>query len=192
MLDSIRRDHRCSLRLNAVIAVMTAFVTVNGWAADDKVAAVSIANVPLPVTGDVNATVSGTVDISSLPPVSIELPSQPFFNRVTLTTATPSRTLGVSGQRLAVTTLVITNFDTTPQALNLINPVINGSTCSDPVIGGTQPQLDVLLEPRKTLQIQFPTPLIFSRSNLGCIAFQMASVLSGGSVQVAVVGFVTP
>jgi len=121
-----------------------------------------------------------------------EVPAQPFFESVILTTATPKKTVGVAGQRLAVTTLLITNFDSTPQAVNLSNPVINGSTCSGPVIGGANPQLGVLLEPRKTVQIQFPTPLIFSLTDRGCIEFMMASVLSGGSVQVAVVGFATP
>jgi len=49
-----------------------------------------------------------------------------------------------------------------------------------------------LLEPRKTVQLQFPTPMVFSLSGQGCIAAEATTILSGGSVVIDVVGFSAP
>ena len=169
---------------------------------------------PLPITGTVNAVqggawtvgingtptvnanvtnaLTGTVSVSSLPSVRLTLPSQPFMDEIDLNVAGVAKAVGVSGQRLAVTTLTISNFDTFPQQLFIVNPVMDSSGCGGSVVGGAFPLAHVLLEPSKTVQLQYPTPMAFSLSGQGCIAAEVTTVLHGGSVVVGVVGFSAP
>jgi hypothetical protein len=181
---------------------------------------VTILNVPLPVTGSVNANitnasvpVSGTVSVSSLPSVHVSslpavqvsslpavqvsglpaidraLPASPFFDEMTLLNGGDRKAVGVAGQRLGVTTITVSNFDSSDQQLFVFNPVMSGADCTGTVIGGSTPILRALLEARKTVQFQFPTPMVFSLSGLGCIAAEVTTVMSGGSVVVDVVGY---
>ncbi len=148
---------------------------------------VHVTNVPLPV--------SGSVSVSSLPPVSITLPAQPFFHHFSIS-GTDTLAAGVAGARLAVTTITITNLNNSAQQLFLSNPVISGSDCTGPVTGGAQPQTNVLLKPMETVQLQFPTPMVFIDSNninKGCISAEVTTTLdNGGSVEVDVVGYAVP
>jgi hypothetical protein len=168
---------------------------------------VTVANVPLPVTGSVSATVSGTVNanvtnavlpvtgtvgVSSLPPVSLALPAQPFHASINLNVAGVAKAAGVSGQRLAVTTITVSNFNGTTQQLFLFNPLMDSGSCGGNVVGGANPQVTVLLEPFKTLQLQFPTPRIFEFGGLGCLAAEVTTVMAGGSVLVDVIGYAAP
>lgn len=140
--------------------------------------------------------VSATVDVSSLPPVSITLPAQPFFKRLSLDSKYPTLAAGVAGARLAVTTITITNLNNSAQQLFLSNPVISGSDCTGNVTGGAPPQTNVLLKPMQTVQLQFPTPMVFHDSNninKGCIAAEVTTTLdNGGSVEVDIVGYAVP
>jgi hypothetical protein len=153
--------------------------------------AVTIANVPLPVTGSVNAAVSGTVSVSSLPAVSLTVPAQPFDGSINLIASGTAQAVGVAGQRLAVTTITISNFNATTQHLFHFNPLMDGSDCSGAVADGAQSQVTVLLEPFKTMQLQYPTPRIFELAGLGCIAAEVTTAM-GGSVLVDVVGYAVP
>jgi hypothetical protein len=174
-------------------ALVAAFASNNAIAGPD----VTIANVPLPVTGSVgisgtpNVSISGTpnVSVTSMPPVSITLPAHPFFDEITLLNGGDKKAVGVVGQSLAVTTLTITNFDSNPQQLFVFNPVMSGAGCSGSVVGGSTPIARALLEPRKTVQLQFPTPMVFSLSGQGCLAAEVTTIMSGGSVVIDVVGF---
>lgn len=168
---------------------------------------VTVTNVPLPVTGSVSATVSGTVNanvtnavlpvtgtvgVSSLPPLSLALPAQPFHASINLNVAGVAKAAGVSGQRLAVTTITVSNFNGTTQQLFLFNPLMDSGSCGGNVVGGANPQVTVLLEPFKTLQLQFPTPRIFEFGGLGCLAAEVTTVMAGGSVLVDVIGYAAP
>jgi len=199
-----------SARLLASTAALTAALFSNSAVAGPDVTIanvplpvtgnVTVTNIPLPVTGNVNATVSGAVSVSNtpnvnvtnIPPVSITLPANPFFDEMTLLNGGDKKAVGVVGQRLAVTTLTITNFDSNPQQLFVFNPVMTGGSCSGTVVGGSTPIARALLDPRKTVQLQFPTPMVFSLSGLGCIAAEVTTVISGGSVVIDVVGFSAP
>jgi hypothetical protein len=203
-MDSSIGLNRSARVFATTVALAAGLVSNNAISGPD----VTVANVPLPVTGSVNATVSGTVGISgtpnvsvtsmppvsvtSMPPVSVALPAQPFFDEITLLSGGDTKAVGVVGKRLAVTTLTITNFDSNPQQLFLFNPVMSGPSCSGGVIGGATPIARALLEPRKTVQLQFPTPMVFSLGGLGCIAAEVTTVMTGGSVVIDVVGFAAP
>jgi hypothetical protein len=128
----------------------------------------------------------------SLPPVSLALPAQPFHASINLNVAGVAKATGVSGQRLAVTTITVSNFNGTTQQLFLFNPLMDSGSCGGNVVGGASPQVTVLLEPFKTLQLQFPTPRIFEFGGLGCLAAEVTTVMAGGSVLVDVIGYAAP
>jgi hypothetical protein len=132
------------------------------------------------------------VGVSSLPPVSLALPAQPFHASINLNVAGIAKAAGVSGQRLAVTTITVSNFNGSTQQLFLFNPLMDSGNCGGNVVGGANPQVTVLLEPFKTLQLQFPTPRIFEFGGLGCLAAEVTTVMAGGSVLVDVIGYAAP
>lgn len=172
---------------------------------------VTVTNVPLPVSGNVNANVSGAVNanvtnavlpvtgtvavstlpavtVSSLPAVSLTLPANPFFDEINLLPS-DKKAVGVGSGHLAVTTLTITNFDSGPQQLFVFAPVMSGGGCSGSVIGGGTPIARALLQARSTMQLQFPTPMVFSGP--ACIAAEVTTVMTG-SVTLDVVGYSVP
>jgi len=209
------------VRILTCASAVAALFTAGSVRADrdddrDKVEKVIVKNVPLPVTGSVSATVSGTVNanitnavvpvtgtvgvsslpavqVSSLPAVSLTIPAQPFFGEVSLAN-NDAKAVGVVNETLAVTTLTITNFDSNPQQLFVFAGVMSTpGTCSGSVIGGGTPIARALLDARKTMQLQFPTPMVFTPiGSASCIASEVTTILTGGSVVVDVVGFAAP
>jgi len=187
--------NRISRAFVSAVALAAAFFSNASLAGPD----VTVVNVPLPVTGSVNANVTnavlpvaGTVSVSNLPPVSLTVPAQPFHGSINLNTSGTAKAVGVTGQRLAVTTITISNFNASTQQLFLFNPVVGGGSCGGAIGGGAGPQTTVLLEPFKTMQLQFPTPRIYDLGGLGCIAAEVTTVMAGGSVLVDVVGYAAP
>jgi hypothetical protein len=161
-------------------ALIPAFLSGNAIAGPD----VTITNIPLPVTG--------TVGIAGVPNVRVALPAEPFFAEMELTIAGPAgaKAVGVPGRRLAISAITITNHDTEPQQMFLFNPSITGTECFTGTIGGgTIPEVHLRLEPRKTIQLVYPVPLVFEPiGGLGCIAGEVTSFMSSG-VDVGVSGF---
>jgi hypothetical protein len=135
----------------------------------------------------VHVTSLPAVQVSSLP--AVQLPASAFFDEINLLNGGDRKAVGVVGQRLGVTTLTVTNFDSNPQQLFVFNPVMSGGDCTGTGVGGSTPIMRALLAPRATAQFQFPTPMVFSLSGIGCIAAEVTTVMSGGSVVVDVVGF---
>lgn len=181
-----RRINR-NLRILAVAAALTsAFVASDARSADKNVI---IQNVPLPVTGTVNANVTGTVGISGVPSVSPALPAHPFFDEMTLL-GNARKAVGVTGQTLAVTTITISNFDANTQQLFVFRPVMSDGDClSGTVVGGAAPLAHLILEPLKSVQLQYPVPMVFDPiGGLGCIAAEVTTVHTG-AVVVGVNGF---
>jgi len=204
-------EHRSIARHGRVLVwaiLFAALFVPNATLSAQKDKDVVITNVPLPVTGSVNATitnpitgavnativntplpVSGTVNVANLPGA---LPANPFAQSMTLIAGGDKKAVGVNGARLAVTTLTLSNFDGNSQQLFLFDPVMNGGSCGGSVIGGGSPSTTVILPAYSTTQLQFPVPRVFDLNGLGCIAAEVTTVLSGGSVIVDVVGFTAP
>jgi len=207
---------RLTARLVASAVACSAFVPAALGAGPDVTIAnvplpVTVTNVPLPVNGNVSATVSGTVNanvtnavlpvtgsvsvsslpavtVSSLPAVSLTLPANPFFDEINLLNG-DKKAVGVGTGRLAVTTMTVTNFDGTEQQLFVFAPVFSGGGCSGTPIGGSLPIARALLPARSTMQLQFPTPMVFSGP--ACIAAEITTVMTG-SVTLDVVGYSVP
>ena len=119
------------------------------------------------------------------PPAS---PLNPFF--ATMSVLNSSTSVGTSNGQLNVTSIIITNFDSTAQQVILFQPLFaSGGKCGDPVIGGTSPSLQVYVQPSQTLVMPFPTPIVFKGQKTNCFAAQVTTLLHGGSAQVNVTGY---
>ena len=141
----------------------------------------------------VHAVVSTLVTVantSSNPvPVQQVIPGQPFFARMVLSPGgEPSVGPGPSG-RLAVTNITITNLGSGTQEVYILAPLFSpGSTCGDPVIGGGDPTVRLLVPQAQTLTVSYPTPLVFTPINgLSCLA---AENFVDSPIEVYVTGFV--
>jgi hypothetical protein len=159
-------------------ALIPAFLSGEAIAGPD----VTVTNVPLPITG--------TVAISGVPSVRLALPTEPFSGAMTFTATDGFKAVGVPGRRLAVTTITISNYNDNMEEVFLFNPSITGSGCeSGTVGGGSRPTTNVILEPFKSLQLQYPVPMVFEPvGGLGCIAAGV-STTHAGAVIVDVIGF---
>jgi hypothetical protein len=154
----------------------------------------NVTNTSLPVTGSVNANITN----SSLPVTGsvgalVQLPTMPFFGLEDLITISGRKAMGTSAGTLGVTSITISNFNTSTQQLFLFNPLLSDQLTGcdgSKITGGTYPQFLLLLEPNKTLQLQFPTALVFTPiAGLSCLAAEVTTV-NPGTVEVSVNGFV--
>lgn len=93
---------------------------------------------------------------------------------------------------LGVTSLTLTNFDTTEQQVYVFAPVFAaGSTCGNAIIGGSSPGMTLYVPPHATLHLAYPTPLVFSPvGGVTCVGAEVTTTLHGGSVEVDVNGVV--
>ena len=166
-------------------ALIPAFLSGKAIAGPD----VTVTNIPLPITGSVSASVTGTVGISGVPNVRVALPVEPFFDEMTMPDNNRHAT-GIAGRRLAVSTITISNHNDDTQELFLFNPSVTGTDCfTGTIMGGTIPRAHLILEPMKTIQLVYPVPLVFEPiGGLGCIAGEVTTFQSG-AVVVAVSGF---
>ena len=167
------RVNRNARILAVAAALIPAFLSGDAIAGPD----VTVTNVPLPITG--------TVAISGVPSVRMALPAEPFFGEMTFTATDGFKAVGVPGRRLAVTTITISNYNSDTEQLFLFKPSITGSDCeSGTVGGGSTPLAHLILEPLKSIQLQYPVPMVFEPSGgLGCIG---AGVSTTHSFQVIV------
>jgi hypothetical protein len=124
------------------------------------------------------------------PPTPPAEPEHPFS--ASLLVLNSSVSIGpVAGQDLAVTTLVVTNFDSSVQQFFIFAPIFSSGSakCGDTPSSTTSPHMQVYLAPSQTLVIPFPTPLVFNRRKLNCIAAVVPTILHGGSVEMDVIGY---
>ena len=134
---------------------------------------VNVANAPLPVIGDVS--VSGVT--AALP----TLPDSPFFADLFVTNA--DKVAGVDGTSLlGITSITVTNFDSATQQVKIFAPVVDGSSCgAATVTGGSSPSFNVLVEGRRTLHLDFPTPMVFQPiAGLTCVAATITTTHTNG------------
>jgi hypothetical protein len=183
---------------------------------------VTVTNTPLPVadaggslTVDGNVGIAGTPNVnvtnSSLPVgqsgawnVGIEgaptvrpgVPSQPFWEAAHLTTANSLRVVGGTTSFIGLSGITATNFDhSTVAQVDVRNGITTGPGCSGSATGGSVPDYTILVGPRATVHLDFPTPAVFRAvSPAGaepatdtCIRLELNSVMTG-SVDVFVNG----
>ena len=109
------------------------------------------------------------------------LPSHPFFGHMTLSKG-QTKAVGPATGTLGVSSITITNFNSTSQTAFIFAPVMGGNSCNTSVTGGAEPHLYVIVEPLKTLHLAFPTPLVFPPfKGLTCVAANVTTTLSQSS-----------
>ncbi len=125
---------------------------------------------------------------SSTQPQPPAFPTKPFTETITLNAGGEQKAVGPGSGKLGVTSLTIANFGGATQ-LWIYAPATDGPNCASNIIGGSFPSFHLILEANKTIDLEFPTPLIFSSISPSCIAVAKTSVASG-NVEVLVNGYV--
>jgi hypothetical protein len=120
------------------------------------------------------------------------IPARTFYGRMSVLNATQS--IGPGTGILGITSLTLTNFDTSPQQVFIFVPIFSGGGCGSggaSIIGGAEPQMQVYVQPQSTLHLTYPTPLVINPvAGITCIAAEVTTILHGGSVQIDVNGVI--
>jgi hypothetical protein len=118
------------------------------------------------------------------------IPSRTFYDRRSVLNASVS--LGPGTGVLGVSSITLTNFDSGAQQVFIFVPIFSGgSDCTGSIIGGTEPQMQVIVQAYSTLHLTYPTSLVVNPvSGRTCIAAEVTTLLHGGSVQIDVNGVV--
>ena len=130
----------------------------------------------------------------SIKPAYVEqvIPAHTYTAHMTVVNAINS--IGPGTGILGISSLTLTNFDTSPQQVFIFVPQYSGAGCGaggSTVIGGTAPQMTLYVAPLSTLHLPYPTPLVINpyQGNT-CIAAEVTTLLHGGSVTIDVNGVV--
>ena len=121
------------------------------------------------------------------------IPSHAWSGHMQVLNATKS--VGPGTGILGVTSFTLTNFDSQPQQVFIFVPIFSGGGCGSGgsnIVGGTDPQMTVYVQPQQTLHLAYPTPLVFNpnQNNVTCVAAEVTTLLHGGSVEIDVNGLV--
>ncbi len=118
------------------------------------------------------------------------IPAHTYTGHMTLLNAVNS--IGPGTGILGITSITLTNFDTSPQQVFIFVPIYSGAGCGaggSTVIGGTTPQMTFYVQPLQTLHLTYPTPLVFNPyAGNTCVAAEVTTLLHGGSVTMDVNG----
>ena len=160
------RTHRISLLAFASIAGAAALASVSG---------------PVFAAGSIKAAFVEEV-----------IPSKPWSGRMSVLNTTNSIGPGPNGGILGITSITLTNFDTSPQQVFIFVPIFSGGGCGSggsTIVGGTTPQMTVYVQPQSTLHLTYPSPLVINPfANITCVAAEVTTLLHGGSVEIDVNG----
>lgn len=120
------------------------------------------------------------------------IPSHTYTGHMLVLNSTNS--IGPGTGILGITSITLTNFDTSPQQVFLFIPIFSGAGCGaggSSIIGGTTPQMTFYVQPQQTLHLTYPTPLVINPyAGNTCIAAEVTTLLHGGSVAVDINGVV--
>ena len=124
------------------------------------------------------------------------IPSRPWSGHTQFTNAPSAIGPGFSGNLLGVTSITLTNFDSTEQQVFIFSALLGTASpagCASNIVGGGDPAMQVYLKPHETLHLTYPTPLVFSPGlAVGglCIAAEVTTTLHGGAVEMDVNGVI--
>ncbi len=122
------------------------------------------------------------------------IPAKTWSGRMSVLNTTNSIGPGTNGGILGITSITLTNFDTSPQQVFIFVPIFSGGGCGSGgsnIVGGTTPQMTVYVQGQSTLHLTYPTPLVINPfANITCVAAEVTTLLHGGSVEIDVNGVV--
>ena len=110
--------------------------------------------------------------------VEVILPSRPFSDSLHILSTSPFAGLATgpgAGSTLGVTSITISNFDFADQQIGVYLPAISNSSCSSTILSEGSPYYTMIAPARKTVQFNYPTPLVFSG---GCVVAQVVTTRS--------------
>ena len=120
------------------------------------------------------------------------IPSHTYTGHMTVLNATNS--IGPGTGILGITSITLTNFDTSPQQVFMFVPLYAGAGCGaggSSIVGGTAPQMTVYVQPQQTLHLTYPTPFVINpTAGNTCFAAEVTTLLHGGSVAIDINGVV--
>ncbi len=120
------------------------------------------------------------------------IPSHTYTGHMSVLNSTNS--IGPGTGILGISSITLTNFDTSPQQVFLFIPVYSGAGCGaggSTILGGTTPQMTFYVQPQQTLHLTYPTPLVINPyAGNTCLAAEVTTLLHGGSVAVDINGVV--
>jgi hypothetical protein len=143
----------------------------------------------------VHAIVSTLVTVSNTAanpvPTHEVIPGKPFFASMALVPGAPTSVGPGTSGTLAVTNITVSNLNdgSGTQEVFVFEPTFTtGGTCGDPVIGGGDPRIRLLVPQAQTLTVSYPTPLVFAPINgVSCLA---AENFVNEPIEIYVTGFV--
>jgi hypothetical protein len=149
--------------------------------------AIGIATTLIMVCAPVTVLAAGGIKAAFVEEV---IPSHTFFDRTSVLNSV--RSIGPGTGVLGVSSITLTNFDTSPQQVFIFAPIFSGgSNCAGSVIGGAGPQMTIYVPPSSTLHLTYPTSLVYNPvDGRTCIAAEVTTQLHGGSVEIDVNGVV--
>ena len=149
--------------------------------------AIGVASALVMVCAPASALAAGGIKAAFLEEV---IPSHTFTGRMQVLNAVQS--MGPGTGVLGVSSITLTNFDTSAQQVFIFVPIFSGgSGCTGSVIGGTVPQMTVYVPPQSTLHLAYPTAFVINPyQGRTRIAAEVTRLLHGGSVEVDVNGVV--
>lgn len=170
------------------------------WAAPSTLPQnVNVVNTPLPVQGTVS--VANGISIANTPsvnvpngvaitntsgdpvPAQIMLPSAPFAMEYASVTSSGVIVGPGAAQQLAVTAITLTNAQPDSQAVTIENVRTSLGNCMGTASVAGAPNSYVIVEAGHTLQLTYPTPVVYPE---GCLRLKD---VSGGWVYATVHGF---
>ncbi len=116
-------------------------------------------------------------------------PATPFVSEISLNDST-TKSVGPATGTLGVTSLTLSNFNSTIQQIFLSGAVFSaGKACGSAPTGGTLPQMSILVPPMQTVHLTYPTPLVFTKVNgISCLALSQTTAHTN-SVLVMINGY---
>jgi hypothetical protein len=122
------------------------------------------------------------------------IPGKTWSGSMSVLNTTNSMGPGSNGGILGITSITLTNFDTSPQQVFIFVPIFASGGCGtggSNIVGGTTPQMTVYVQPQSTLHLTYPTPLVISPyQSVTCVAAEVTTQLHGGSVEIDVNGVI--
>lgn len=135
-------------------------------------------------SGNVNANVSGSVDIgntaSNPVPAQIVLPSSPFS--MEYLTAGNGQTIAFgpgNGQRFAMTAITIANTQTVAADVEIFSAYTVSGNCTGNTSHAGAPNSFVVVPPMQTLHLEYATPVVYPTGCVGVYNIDTGYVGSG-------------
>jgi hypothetical protein len=121
------------------------------------------------------------------------IPAKTFSSTIRLSNVATYKTVGPSAGIYGITSITLTNFDSSLQTLQIFVPVFASGGCG--ISGSSIPKYDqqmtVYLQPHSTLHLSFPTPLVVNpQAGVSCVGATTQGDLHGEDIEVVFNGVV--